>query len=581
MANKPNVNSVETVDYVIVGSGAAGAILAKRLTEDPQTTVCVLEAGPSDWHPFLHLPAGFIKVLFDPAFTWQFSSEPTANTGGRRIPVPQGRTLGGSTSINGLAYNRGQPNDFNLWAQAGNRGWSYAEVLPYFKRSERKIGAGNNEYRGREGELPITDMDWIHPICEAFIAGACGLGMPRNPDYNGATQTGVGYYQRNIYRGWRMSSSRTFLRPAKARQNLRVRTNSQATEIVLEGNRATGVRFVRGRDMASVQEIRARREVILSCGTINTPKLLQLSGVGPGSLLQTLGIPVKHDLVGVGENLRDHYSVRIVGRAKNSITMNELSTGLRLGGQIARWIFGRPNILGLSPSLVHWFWKSREDLDAPDLQGVFTPASYKEGYIGVLDNYPGMTVGVWQHRPESAGYVRAQSTDPFQDPVVQPNYLQDPRDQRVLLGGMRMARRLLRTPELAPFFDGEMLPGPLAEKDDELLDFARRYGVSSYHVMGTARMGPRSDPTAVVDDELRVHGLQGLRVVDASVMPNMPSANTCAATMMIAEKASDLIRGRPPLTPESHSFHEQRAATKAAELCDANEHFRASATRSS
>lgn len=540
----------ETFDYVIVGAGAAGSILANRLTEDQRTTVCLLEAGPVDWHPFLHIPAGFIKVLFDPAYTWQFSTEPTANTAGRRIPVPQGRTLGGSTAINGLAYNRGQPSDFDQWAQAGNRGWSYAEILPYFKRTERRIGPGDDKFRGREGALPITDTDWIHPICEAFIAGAVGLGMPRNPDYNGAAQMGVGYYQRTIYRRWRMSTARAFLRPVKARKNLDIRTRAQTTAILFDGKRATGVRYVRGRDLASARDVRARREVILCCGTINTPKLLQLSGVGPASLLRTLGVPVIHESAGVGENLRDHYSIRVVGRAKNSITMNELSTGLRLGAQIARWMFGRPNILALSPSLVHWFWKSREGLDAPDLQGVFTPASYKEGYIGILDNYPGMTCGLWQHRPESIGYVRAQSPDPFRDPIVQPNYLEDPRDQQALLGGMRVARRLLRTPELARYFDAETLPGPAAERDDELLDFARRYGVSSYHVMGTARMGPSSDPTAVVDDELRVYGLQALRIVDASVMPNMPSANTCAATMMIAEKAADMIRGKPPLPPQ-------------------------------
>lgn len=540
----------ETFDYVIVGGGAAGSILANRLTEDQRTTVCVLESGPVDWHPFLHIPAGFIKVLFDPAYTWQFSTEPTANTAGRRIPVPQGRTLGGSTAINGLAYTRGQPSDFDRWAQAGNRGWSYAEILPYFKRTERRIGPGDDKFRGRKGALPVTDPDWIHPICEAFIAGAVGLGMPRNPDYNGAAQMGVGYYQRNIYGRWRMSTARAFLRPVKARQNLDIRTHAQTTAILFDGKRAVGVRYVRRRDLASAREVHARREVILCCGTINTPKLLQLSGVGPASLLRTLGVPVLHESAGVGENLRDHYSIRVVGRAKNSVTMNELSTGLRLGAQIARWMFGRPNILALSPSLVHWFWKSREGLEAPDLQGVFTPASFKEGYIGILDNYPGMTCGLWQHRPESIGYVRAQSPDPFQDPIVQPNYLEDPRDQQALLGGMRVARRLLRTPELGRYFDAETLPGPAAERDDELLDFARRYGVSSYHVMGTARMGPSSDPTAVVDDELRVYGLQALRIVDASVMPNMPSANTCAATMMIAEKAADMIRGKPPLPPE-------------------------------
>jgi choline dehydrogenase len=550
MAHAKDSGQSETFDYVIVGAGAAGAILAHRLSEDPGVTVCVLEAGPTDWHPLLHIPAGFIKVLFNPAFTWQFSSEPSANTKGRRIPVPQGRTLGGSTAINGLVYNRGLPSDYDQWAEAGNRGWAFADVLPYFKRTERKIGSGDDRFHGRNGRLPITDMDWIHPICEAFIAGAVDQGMPRNPDYNGAYQEGVGYYQRNILHGWRQTTARTFLRPAAKRANLVVRTKAHATAVVFEGRRAVGVRCVRSGAPGDTREIRARREVILSAGAINTPKLLQLSGIGPAALLQSLGVPVVRDAPGVGENLRDHYSIRMVGKVHDSITMNELSTGLRLQGQIARWLLRKPNILALSPSLVHWFWKSREGLPEPDLQGVFTPASYREGYIGVLDKYPGMTCGVWQHRPYSSGHVRVRSANPFDDPIVQPNYLQDERDQQVLIAGMKLARRLLRSPALARYFVEESLPGDSVTADDELLDFARQYGASCYHVMGTARMGPASDPTTVVDDELRVRGIAGLRVADASVMPGMPSANICAATMMIAEKASDMIRGRQALARE-------------------------------
>jgi len=489
-------------------------------------------------------------VLFNPAFTWQFSTEPGENTNGRRVPVPVGRTLGGSTAINGLVYNRGLPSDYDAWAAAGNRGWSYAEVLPYFKRTERKIGVGDDRFRGRKGEMPITDMDWIHPICEAFIAGAQTAGIPRNPDYNGARQEGVGYYQRNIHHGWRQTTARTFLRPARKRPNLEVRTQATATSVIFEGKRAVGVRYVRSNAPGSAREVRAQREVILSCGAMNTPRLLQLSGVGPGPLLQSLGAPLVHALPGVGENLRDHYSIRLVGKVRDTITMNEMAVGLRLQVQILRWLLRHPNILALSPSLVHWFWKSREGLAEPDLQGVFTPASYREGYVGVLDQYPGMTCGVWQHRPFSVGHVRARSLDPFEPPIVQPNFLTDERDQQVLLGGMKMARLLLRTPPLTPYFAEEMMPGPGVTTDAELLDFARTYGASCYHVMGTARMGPANDPSAVVDDELRVRGITGLRVADASIMPNMPSANICAATMMIAEKASDMIRGRPAAAAE-------------------------------
>ena len=539
----------EVFDYVIVGAGAAGAILAHRLTEDGKSTVCLLEAGPADWHPFLHIPAGFIKVLFNPSLTWQFSSEPNPLTNGRRIPLPQGRTLGGSTSINGLVYNRGQREDFDEWAALGNRGWSYSQVLPYFKRNEQRIGPGDDRYRGREGPLPVSDIEWIHPICEQFIAGAQGLGMPRNPDYNGATQAGVGYFQRTISGRWRMSTARTYLWPARNRHNLSVRTHSRAISVVFDGKRAVGVRYVKGSEMDATKVVSARREVLLCSGAINTPKLLQLSGVGPAELLRRIGVPVLHDLPGVGTNLRDHFSVRLVAGVKNVTTMNELSRAPRLWGQIANWIAGRPNILALSPSLVHFFWHSRDGLTRPDLQGVFAPASYREGYVGMLDSYPGMTCGVWQHRPHSAGTVEARSTDPFANPFIQPNYLEDARDREVLLGGMRLARRLLQTPELSRFALAESLPGPQLQSDDELLDFARRFGVSSYHLNGTARMGPATDRTAVVDDQLRVHGMQGLRVVDASVMPTIPSANICAATMMIAEKAADMIRSLSPLAP--------------------------------
>jgi choline dehydrogenase len=535
--------AADSFDYVIVGAGAAGSVLAARLTEDPGTTVCVLEAGPPDRNPWIHIPAGFIKVLSDPSCTWQFKTEPTANTGGRRISTVQGRTLGGSSSVNGMVYNRGQPDDLNNWAQRGNRGWGYADVLPYYRRTERRIGFGG-EGRGREGALPVTDMDWIHPVSEAFIAGCVGMGIPRNEDYNSGNQAGVGYFQRAILRGRRVSAARAFLKPAMSRRNIEVRTDARASSILFDGKRAAGVRYLRQRGGAP-QEVRARREVVLCSGTVNTARLLQVSGVGPAALLGELGVPVVHGLRGVGENFRDHYASRIVMRAKPGVvTLNQLGRGVRLGAQVARWGMGRPSILATAPSHVHVFWKSFEGLDAPDLQCVFTPGSYAEGKVYVLDDYPGVTAGAWQHRPESKGWVRARSTNVWEDPEIQPNYLSDPGDRRVHLGGMRLVRRMLSTPELAPFLDAETLPGPQVQSDDELLDFAFRNGSTTYHLIGTARMGPASDPTAVVDDRLLVHGMEGLRVVDASIMPSMPSANTYATTLMIAEKAADMIRGR-------------------------------------
>ncbi len=540
----------ETFDYVIVGAGAAGSVLANRLTQDEGVTVCVLEAGPPDRNPWIHIPAGFTKTLFDPAFTWQFRTEPTANTAGRAIATTQGRTLGGSSSINGMVYNRGQPADLDNWAQRGNRGWGYADMLPYYKRTERRVappgGTVDEEKHGTGGSggIPVTDMDWIHPMSEAFIAGCIAEGIPRNPDYNSGDQAGVGYFQRAIERGWRVSAARAFLRPAQARPGLTVRTDARATAIVFEGRKAVGIRYAHTRG-GPTTEVRARREVILSAGTVNTARLLQISGVGAPETLAALGVPVVHAAPGVGRNFRDHFAVRLVMRARpGTPTLNELSRGPRLVREIARWATGKPNILSNAPSQVHVFWKSWAGADAPDLQCVFTPGSYTQGKTYILDRYPGMTAGAWPHRPESHGHVTATSTDPWVDPVIQPNYLSDEGDRRITLGGIRLVRRLLHTEALAPYVDRETLPGTDVDTDDELLDYARANGSTCYHLIGTAKMGPATDPGAVVDDRLRVHGMQNLRIVDASIMPAMPSANTYATTMMIAERASDFIRGQ-------------------------------------
>ncbi|QNP50106.1 GMC family oxidoreductase [Diaphorobacter aerolatus] len=526
-------------DYVIVGSGAAGAIVAARLSEDAHVSVCVLEAGPPDHRPYLKLPAGFIKVIFNPAVAWQFSSEPTARTGGRRIPLPQGKTLGGSTSINGLVYNRGQREDFDGWAARGNPGWSFDEVLPYFRRSETFVDGGDPALRGHDGPLKVTLPHWPHPVCEAFLQGAGELGMPRNPDYNGAFQQGAGYFQRTIHNGWRMSTAATFLRPAMGRSNLKVVTHAVAERVLIEQGRASGVAYAQG---GARRVVRARREVIVAAGALNTPKLLQLSGIGDGEKLRALGIATQAHLPGVGQHLKDHFSIRLVATVRNAVTINELARVPRLWGQALDWLRGKPNILALSPSVVHWFWQSEAGLARPDLQGVFSPASYREGYVGQLDVFPGMTCGVWQHRPKSEGTVQLASADPGDAPVVQPNYLADEGDRQTLIRGVRIARSLLHTKALEHYRVAEVMPGPQVQSDDEILDFIYRYGVSSYHVNGTARMGPQSDAQAVVDAQLRVHGVPNLRVIDASVMPEITSANTCAATMMIGEKGADMIR---------------------------------------
>lgn len=540
---------METFDYVIVGAGSAGSVVANRLSEDQNARVAVLEAGPSDWHPYIHIPAGFIKTFYDKRVNWLYDMEPSTWTGGRRILAPRGKTLGGSSSINGHVYNRGQRGDYDTWAQFGNRGWGYADVLPYFKRLERRIGDGDEIYRGRDGALTVTDIDYRHPLCEAFIQGCVDAGIPRNPDYNGRIQEGVAYAQRTIYKGRRMSAARAFLHPAMKRGNLDVRTGVHVTGITLDGRRATGVTYRKGGRNGAVHTLRAAREVILCGGTYNSPQILQISGIGPPELLNSLGIEVRHALAGVGENLKDHYAPRFAARVKNIETINERTRGIKLATEVARWAFQRKGILALSPTLVYGFWHSGETAESSDVQFTFTPASYMEGVQGQLEREPGMTVASWQQRPESRGTVRARSADPFDAPIINPNYLAEEIDRRVLLGAMKLARGLLQSRPLQPYFEREDFPGPRVQSDDELLGAAKERGTTTFHPAGTCRMGPASDALAVVDDQLRVRGLEGLRVVDASIMPTMLSANLNAATMMIADKASDLIRGKTALEP--------------------------------
>jgi choline dehydrogenase-like flavoprotein len=540
---------VDTFDYVIIGAGSAGSVLANRLTEDGTATVLVLEAGPSDWHPYIHVPAGFIKTYHDPRVNWLYTMEGSEWTGGRRILAPRGKTLGGSSSINGHIYNRGQRMDYDTWAQMGNRGWGYADVLPYFRRMERRLGDGDPTFRGRDGSLTVSDLEWRHPLCEAFIEGAVSLGIPRNPDYNGAIQEGVAYAQRTINNGRRVSAATAFLHPARKRSNLSVRTHAHSTTLDFEGKRCIGVTYSVGGRGGYTQSVRAAREVILSAGAYNSPQLLLLSGIGPAAQLRALGIPVRHTLAGVGENLRDHYAPRFTVRVKNIDTINERARGLKLVSEVLRYVTTRKGILALNPTLIYGFWRSEPTVPNCDLQFTFTPASYREGVQGQLDLEPGMTIASWQQRPDSRGYVRLRSADPFDAPIIQPNYLTVEGDRRVLLAAMKLARRLLKSKPLEPYYDFEDFPGDKVQSDAELLEAAKQRGTTTFHPNGTCRMGPKTDPLAVVDDQLRVHGLEGLRVIDASIMPTMLSANLNAGTMMLADKASDLIRGRRPPEP--------------------------------
>ena len=533
-----------TFDYIVIGAGSAGSVLTQHLSADPARTVAAIEAGPWDTNPYIHVPAGFVKLNAHPDLTWGFESEPTENTAGRSIRLPQGKVVGGSSSINGMVYNRGQREDFDGWSALGNPGWSYDDVLPYFRRSERRIGGGDPAYRGTEGRLPVSDHDWIDPVSEAFLNGMAEFGIERNADYNGARQEGCAYFQRLIENGRRVSAARAFLHAARSRRNLEILTRTHVTRILLHEGRAIGVEVVDADQKHAPRQLIARREVILSAGAINTPRILQLSGIGPGARLAALGIPVQLDLAGVGEGLRDHYAVRLVGAAKNVLTINEHARGWRLVRQLLNWSLRRPSILAMAPSLAYVSTRSPYSPHRPDLQFIFTPGSYAAGKVYTLDRYPGMTGGFGQQRPESSGFVRITSKDPFDKPLVQPNYLQAELDQKVVVAGVRMIRRFMQSRAMQAYFDRETLPGPQAQSDEQLLQYAREFGITSFHYVCTARMGPHTDPTAVVDSELRVHGLQGLRVVDASVMPTITSANTYAATLMIAEKAADLLLGR-------------------------------------
>ncbi|MGB1473937.1 MAG: GMC family oxidoreductase, partial [Candidatus Puniceispirillaceae bacterium] len=431
----------------------------------------------------------------------------------------------------------------------------YADVLPYFRAYENRMGQGDDVYRGQSGEQIVTDLEWRHPLCDAFVEAAVDMGMPRNPDYNGRSQEGVSYIQRTTLGRRRVSAARAFLNPAKSRPNLKIITSAQTTKILFEGKRAIGVRYARGGRGGKLTDILAGREVILSSGVINSPHLLQVSGVGDAQKLKAMGIDLVHHLPGVGENLRDHFAPRFTARVKNIGTINEMSRGPKLWKEIAKYFLGKPSIVGLGPTLVYCFWHSDERIRNHDLQLTFAPASYKEGVQSQLDDEPGFTVAAWQQRPESLGYVRARSSDPFDAPIIQPNYLDNEEDRRVVLAGMKLSRKLMHSKRLAPYMDHEVYPGQHIQNDDELLQIARERGTTTYHQMGSCRMGPESDPTAVVDTDLKVYGLQGLRVIDASIMPTMLSSNLNAGALMIGEKGAAHILGKKLPAAEGVSAH--------------------------
>ena len=530
-------------DYIVVGAGSAGCVLANRLTEDGSATVLLLQAGGKDSSPWIHIPVGYAKTLKDPKVNWLFETEVDPTSGDRPHVWPRGKVLGGSSSINGLLYVRGQVADYDNWAQSGCTGWSHADVLPYFKRAE-----GNerlkDDHHGTDGPLTVSDITDHHPVSDAVIAAGMEAGLPFNDDCNGASQDGISYFQLTVKNGRRWSAAMAYLHPAMDRANLTVKTGAQAEQVVIEAGRAVGIRFRTGGGSVVA---RARREVILSGGAVNSPQLLELSGIGDPEVLRAAGIEVRVALPGVGTNLQDHYVVSMPYRLHNCVSVNELSRGLRLIREAARYAVSRKGLLTMSAAHIQAYVRTRPGLDGPDVQFHILPASvdiekFTTKQIWELEKLPGLTFAACQLRPESRGTIHVNSADPFAAPAIRPNYLADRLDQETIVAGLRWGRVIAGQPALAPYMGDELMPGAAVTSDADLLAYAQQAGTTIYHPVGTCAMGRADDPRAVVDTELRVRGVDGLRVVDASVMPRLVSGNTNAPTIMIAEKASDLIR---------------------------------------
>ena len=542
-------------DYIIVGAGSAGCVLANRLSADPGNRVLLLEAGGDDrptrepsqfWSNILiHTPIGFGRTINDRKVNWMYETEPDPGSGGRAHKWPKGKVLGGSSSINGLLYIRGQAADYDGWRQSGCEGWSYDDVLPYFRKAEHQE-RGEDEWHATGGPLNVSDITEQHPLSAAELEACVEAGIPRSRDINTGDQEGVSWFQFTIKNGRRHSAAVGYLHPAMKRPNLKVETWAHTTRILFEGKRAVGVEFVQ---KGGVRTARASAEVILAAGSVASPQILEVSGIGQGAVLQRSGVPVVHESKGVGENLQDHYMLGCQWRLKPECgSVNEMSRGPRLAGEVLKYLVSRKGLLSFAVAHTVAFAKTRPELAHPDVQLHMMAASMDLEELAktsalMLEKQPGMTCNPCQLRPESRGHIHIRSADAKVYPSITPNYLADPIDQEVAVASLKLVRKVMNQPALAPYL--ESAADPFGNTDDDMLGYARVAGATLYHPVGTCRMG--HDPMAVVDPQLRVIGVEGLRVVDASIMPKISSGNTNAPTIMIAEKAADMILGKQPL----------------------------------
>lgn len=530
--------SIGTYDYIIIGGGTAGCVLANRLSSDPEIRVLMLEAGGKDNYPWIHIPVGYLHCIGNPRTDWCFKTEPEAGLNGRAIGYPRGRVLGGSSSINGMIYMRGQINDYEKWQAAGNPGWGWDDVLPYFKRSE-DYARGADEMHSTGGEWRVEKQRLSWEILEAFRDAAAEVGIPKVIDFNRGSNEGCGYFEVNQKRGVRWNTSKGFLRPAVNRPNLKVVTHAEVRRLRFDGLRVIGVEFWQNNQAFTAD---ATLETVLAAGAVSSPQILQCSGIGPAPLLQQLGIPVIHALPGVGENLQDHLQLRMAFKVKNTRTLNETSASMmgKLGIGL-QYLFFQSGPLSMAPSQLGAFVRSDDTQPTPNLEYHVQPLSLDK-FGDPLHAFPAFTASVCNLHPKSRGHIRIRSQDSREAPLIQPNYLSAEEDRVTAVNSLRLTRRIVAAPALQRYSPEEFKPGLTFQTDEELGRAIGEIGTTIFHPAGTCKMGSHTDPMAVVDARLRVHGVMGLRIVDASIMPTITSGNTSSPVVMIAEKASDMIR---------------------------------------